>query len=348
MFTNSPIHSGLLGWFREKNQTIKVFVHGNFSHIPNMTVEHGLVLTPTCDLTGSLAEDVTLRARRGHGISAKWRKKNTWHDFTCLFLILHLKSVGVSFWFVETKIRWNMPARFWRTKRPSIGDFLNQLKSIHLRLSSNKPSVMQVISVRSTWISDGGILLKLMIFFTQKRHWLSFWFCSFDETFVQLWCFWLSTVVRCLGPHSLESSSLKDSWESPLELPLQAFFCFASARWSLEFNKRSTDWQMKFSKYKPSVIFEMPWWFLKRPWDLIPSSTSSQKQRWYQILSHCKAGVHLFLKPGSFIEKMRVAIKSIHRVTRRFNKWSLHTNVRNAFLIRMLGLLFIYIYIYYI
>lgn len=39
------------------------------------------------------------------------------------------------------------------------------------------------------------------------------------------------------------------------------------------------------------------------------------------------------------LKKMRVAIKSIHRVTRRFNKLSLHTNVRNAFLIRMLGLL---------
>ena len=44
----------------------------------------------------------------------------------------------------------------------------NQLKSIHLRLSSNTPSVMQVISVRSTWISDGGILLKLMIFLHKK------------------------------------------------------------------------------------------------------------------------------------------------------------------------------------
>ena len=44
----SPTHLYTVGcWVDlEKKYTIKVFVHGNFSHIPNMTVEHGLVLPP--------------------------------------------------------------------------------------------------------------------------------------------------------------------------------------------------------------------------------------------------------------------------------------------------------------
>lgn len=43
---------------------------------------------------------------------------------------------------------------------------------------------------------------------------------------------------------------------------------------------------------------------LKKLGILFPSSASIRKQRWYHILSRCKAGGNLFLKPGSFIEKI--------------------------------------------
>ena len=104
--------------------------------------------TPTCDLTGSLAEDVTLRAKE---VTAKiffceMAEEKT-HDF-CVFVFDPPPQIGWCFFLFffrnehpmehACKILAHKKA-FYRWK--TIPTFLlNQLKSIHLRLSSNKPS----------------------------------------------------------------------------------------------------------------------------------------------------------------------------------------------------------------
>ena len=146
-------------------------------------------------------------------------------------------------------------------------------------------------------------------FYKNKSHWFSFWFCIFDETCGPAMVFLTQYCIRSLfGTHILwNPHHSKDSWESTLELP-------ASRRSNLFRISPLESWIQQKKHWLANVIFEIQtfcdsWNALvvfekKLGIGKFPSSASSRKQRWYQILSHCKAGGNLFLKPGSFIERI--------------------------------------------
>ncbi len=140
---------------------------------------------PTCDPTGSLAEDVFLLEPRGHTkeIQRKFDQKNTMDFAGCAFKFRSstLKRLGCLFFFFEKKTSWNMPVRFCGKGKG--------LSSWWKRSPPFSPTWMYApTTVKQQTLRDSGDLkndnsLKPMIK-NNKHDWLSFWFWDFCSAMV--------------------------------------------------------------------------------------------------------------------------------------------------------------------